>query len=1202
MLEETEASRLSRRQRILYQEFAFPAAVADRNHDPFLSLESAATWITDTGFKLFSRAVAAPETAMDTGLDVDEIPGDQLTAFRLAIVPPLYLAHNFFSLDNAPEWVRLGAFAAYTQSVQVPPSRLPSRSSSRGSRFGSSAASSPPQTRAGSVASSRISHRSSNRRSISVDSARQNHSSHAGSIRRSVSVDSFPDAPPRVPLAVEENDSSRGHSRGRKREKGKQKQASTRIHITREHSVDRIIPITAVPSTWAVPRDDAVYRLDLSASEHLFEKPKNAKNPMTIQRIIKREDQDSWGGGGGGHLQGDTWVVGFSDDLSVKVWCRRVHHHCKGVHVCEFVPDELFADCERYEPDLDAMRDLWHHQLDANEKEAASHGSILLRFYARVHNSKCPKRDCTGHAKLVLLRNRPNQYGKVYFVGCSEWDPSESLEHIYIPIPANLDEQAFKFVMENDGRLPEGTSIADSGTCSLTLHPRRTMKHCRYGHSLNGEVKVAKIVPRDCDCELIIFVPAEVDPAGNPRPEWTEHMAMVALRYYHNHPVHPVTKPSLEDEHRLGNVIAAIGVEGLTVQRLRNHPLTAAECGERLSKASPGFGDSRRVKDFIKDQTALKYPRGMGWEGVVHYMTTTQLLLQPSEQYIHAAMRKGDFSLVVTMHPLIATFIHLPQALCIDYTFKRIEGDMDEWRVAGFIDRYQKRVTFATLYCNRNTREAFFQLFFELFGIVKRLTGSELALRPWRPEANCRVILLDGEVAQAQGFGDFLVHYNDPTISGIHSRDPLALLAYSLKSCNIHFQRNIDKLAKSVSSADIRVLKSFTGLKTQEEIDAWHVFCAEHSDELIQNWYAQKLNNPWYLASMNQLLSKINPDDYSLTPNSTNLVESAHASRNSETSIRLPLLSGCLSTKEPDERMYDELMQVETGAVMSNYRNGLGDRERLSGQRMVSKMRKTAKRNTQIADYEALQLERVAGQAEWEDSLQRERGLKATIASLKGSRRADLKEKEKRLREQVQRELQARRDWRARRGEIDEELSALREGDLRGVRIQGCRPAKGIASTGHLDDTPNDVQDVGGADLDDAPNDIQDVGQADDSMDPFEIDPELAGYLFQAMDEYEQAADMFAEPPLDCTSEPASDYSILERAPPSPSSATDLNLPPFPELQLPNSETAVRASSNTAGKRRREVVELEEPAVDSGRPKRARNPTRKVQGLSYDDN
>ena len=64
--------------------------------------------------------------------------------------------------------------------------------------------------------------------------------------------------------------------------------------------------------------------------------------------------------------------------------------------------------------------------------------------------------------------------------------------------------------------------------------------------------------------------------------------------------------------------------------------------------------------------------------------------------------------------------------------------------------------TFASLYCNRFTHEAFLQLWTEFLDAVRRVTGRSLKLQPFDLDGSLRVILLDGEAAQAQGLGDYL--------------------------------------------------------------------------------------------------------------------------------------------------------------------------------------------------------------------------------------------------------------------------------------------------------------------------------------------------------------------------------------------------------------------------------------------------------------
>ncbi|KAJ7690280.1 hypothetical protein B0H14DRAFT_3049556, partial [Mycena olivaceomarginata] len=98
--------------------------------------------------------------------------------------------------------------------------------------------------------------------------------------------------------------------------------------------------------------------------------------------------------------------------------------------------------------------------------------------------------------------------------------------------------------------------------------------------------------------------------------------------------------------------------------------------GQRVSAVSPAFADVRKVRDRIAAHRKVEFPAGTGFSGVQHYMQTKDCALPVSERYIHAAMSKGDFKLVVTLHPQLAKFIHGVLALAIDYTFKRIEGDI----------------------------------------------------------------------------------------------------------------------------------------------------------------------------------------------------------------------------------------------------------------------------------------------------------------------------------------------------------------------------------------------------------------------------------------------------------------------------------------------------------------------------------------------
>lgn len=77
--------------------------------------------------------------------------------------------------------------------------------------------------------------------------------------------------------------------------------------------------------------------------------------------------------------------------------------------------------------------------------------------------------------------------------------------------------------------------------------------------------------------------------------------------------------------------------------------------------------------------------------GVLYHVDNVEKPLPIKERYIHAAMTKGDFTLVVTLNVQLVYLIHTVLSIVIDFTFKRVEGDMDEWVVSGFSDRFKRR-------------------------------------------------------------------------------------------------------------------------------------------------------------------------------------------------------------------------------------------------------------------------------------------------------------------------------------------------------------------------------------------------------------------------------------------------------------------------------------------------------------------------------
>ncbi|KAF7322576.1 hypothetical protein HMN09_00036100 [Mycena chlorophos] len=975
-----------------YAEFMFPAALSDESSAVHFDLGAPSDWMTSRGYRLWQEA--DPDRPLDPSLRAELAAVRHLSGYRDQILTPLYINNPFFSLVKWRQWINPVPFNTYMlgtfelernqssdisrgrQAVRPEPAFRPALRSASSPGYSPSHSESRPITPFSEGFSEAVSSEysaSRRSRSASVDRALDRQlqlasrnptpaASRAGSravsrvasravsraASRAVSRAASPasdGAPMSKPSA-----GKKGKKKASKKKKKKKTaesdsdSGSGRIKITRELEVDRIITLTEAPRCWTIPDGtdgEAIYLLSYAANKAALEVPGRVQGkPASYQRMdafLRTQDQDAWGGSTGSPSTGDAWVYAFGPK---RVRCRRAHLKCKGVSTCEHVSEELFGDCERLEPDPAAMRDLWNHELDANEREAASAESILSRFYQRVALSKCDG-DCDGSPVMVLRSNGANQYGKVYFVGCSKWTPAERWEHIYHAIPPNVDETTFKYVLENDGKLPADLNTGDvNATCALTLHPSLRLKHCPYSHIIDGIIRPSRILPRPCPAEMIVYIPIR-PPADKDDEYWykwddeLEFQCFVQLRNWHNHPSHPEAKPSAEDERRLEAAMRAMGSKHLSVRSLLKADSTSAIYGgQSISQTSPAFLNTRKIRDRIRSYQKQKFPKDLGFPGVMDHLEKKERALPINQRFIQAAIDKGDFKIVVTLNPKLAYLIHNVLALTVDTTFKRTEGEMDEWTVTGYSDRYKRRITFASLYCDRKSEESFRALFFELFDAIHRVTGEKLKLQPFYPDANCRIMMMDGEVAQALGLGSFLVHYNVPAISNIHSENPIELLSYCLKTCTWHFGRHIDELDKFGATPEmIQRLKSIMGLGSLEEIEEWKEYCRSVPNDKVLQWFQHKETHRWILPSINPTLSKITHDNWIITPRNSNIGEGAHAVRNAQTGTQLPLLTAILEDQQIQEDMTEEIHQSARDAIMRRRWAGPAEREKQQAQR-----------------------------------------------------------------------------------------------------------------------------------------------------------------------------------------------------------------------------------------------------------------------------
>ncbi|KAF8219461.1 hypothetical protein L208DRAFT_1383005 [Tricholoma matsutake] len=591
----------------------------------------------------------------------------------------------------------------------------------------------------------------------------------------------------------------------------------------------------------------------------------------------------------------------------------------------------------------------------------------------------------------------PSKHGKHYFIGCANWKSSECFEHRYLAIPANVDEIQFKHVFESGGKLL--SQITDNHKCVLTVHPKVGLKKCPYSHVIDGKIIPAKIIRRKCPTEMIIFVPVDKE----------IRKAVIILCNPHNHPMHPRTKPSFKDKKKITKAIHAAGTTGLTVLKLMNVPSLIVDQqlapstalvydGSSIADHSLPYMNWRRLCDKIQEEKLKEYPKGMGWDEAAQILGLGDWLV---------TYNNPESSNITSRNALVLLFN-------IDRLPNTVSAEVIKW-LKGFVGlASQSEIDKWHAFCRSVDDESvqsidtiifWVFLFTEFADTVTRVTGSILKLHAFFPDGSLRCIILDAEAAQILGLGDWLVTYNNPESSNITSRNALVLLF------------NIDRLPNTVSAEVIKQLKGFVGLASQSEIDEWHAFGTRIKSSMSESW--------------------------DLTPNHSNLAETAHAARNAETSIGIPVLTAVLQAREWDNAKAKEIELMEKSGNMPHRWNGPDKRELLQAQRQAWGLRKSNVWNDQLARYDELQEERQIGIEQNKESLGQQKVLKGQKKEIqeafKTGKQSDLKVQLDRIGIDIKGEQELHRKWRSRQKDIDDEVWELKTGGLNGARLNGWR-------------------------------------------------------------------------------------------------------------------------------------------------------------------
>ncbi|KAJ6513998.1 hypothetical protein DFH09DRAFT_1374151 [Mycena vulgaris] len=876
---------------------------------------------------------------------------EHLAAYIKQTFPPPLVALGYYTVENAVNWLDFDKFMRWlSHAIQT------------------TAASASINTNAFPGSPSILSHPTSSSPSTVHSPPRSN------------AVDTT-DSPPPAPLlrhqkrkrqpedvicitSDSESDSHIQSTSTKKRAKhNKRSKSDGRVVISKQLSCSEIRTITKIPSCWTVPHPedgDFAYLLDISEDQREWLDKKN--EPLSMIAIIKSEDQDSWGEGTGGSRTKPTNVVALGN-----VPCQAATHQCQGVWICSQFDQSLLDGHERYEPDDDAMRELWEADRAVNVRDTSSMSIRAAAFYTEVHRKKCKfvaadGAECPGTPVYRKLRQM-NLDGKYGFIGCENFAAGQS--HRFVTINRDVDEDLLIELFQNNGQFKSFVNTI-TATCARVLPPGQGGKGertCPYPHiDVNGNIIKGELIRRKCNATIKIFAPIDRD----------DRRAIVYLSGPHNHPRPPSTKLSRTGKDAHKEAILAAGTTGLTVLKCDNAGSTSKVFGGNIpATLDPALSNPRIKRKLIYDLKTLDNPHGLGFEGeflsrsfnlaiditpgVCFFQRKMRETLPADKRYIHYLTSEDGIEIILTMLPFLARRIHSAKASLYDNTYARVHGVWKEWEVVIWDDKLDFRATITRIYSTRETYEVFGKMWPALWDTIHRVTGVEVKFKFIHGEG-LRTVLVDGTKPQANAFGADLIARNKPHLSGVHVTDPQAILPFILRTCVFHVNRK------------------FAAMALADELDEFIEWCKNSEHKVVRDWIKDKDSvRDWFWSSINEFLSEIPKEDWYLTPGDTKVPTRILIN----TRERIFHFWKQSNAYQLDLQVEEKIKLMEEQCVLINHRNSKGHRDRNDASRRSANHHKALDRSHAREEIEGIDAQ-VKALKEKKKALQATSGIKKT--------------------------------------------------------------------------------------------------------------------------------------------------------------------------------------------------------------------------------
>ncbi|PKY22744.1 hypothetical protein RhiirB3_526006 [Rhizophagus irregularis] len=539
------------------------------------------------------------------------------------------------------------------------------------------------------------------------------------------------------------------------------------------------------------------------------------------------------------------------------IWCPFLGYHVKKyIRTCQGI--------KAYEHLNEDLRNKVHTEVDMDQD-----------FYQTPSEAALEQR--TKEAKTYLIyvshfvsRKQTRQISSAteeWFIGCSNWcDKVKKGKHYFEKLKNDVDPELLGRLF-NGENLESIGEIGEANSCNVILSSNSRRKTCGFLHQHSDDrIKEGRIVEHKCKNKFYKIIPLDL--------KKTPYVILISKGIHTHHPPPPSNVPSDITE----KLKKMIEVESEELVNITARKLISGN----LIKATFGREYLPQHIIYIHGQSTI--------------LGLTYNIWKCEEKYLGYVQQSATFSnghiMVICMSEVMAHAWTKLEYFEIDLSFKRVQGDINEFEVNCYDSQHNMSLTYAHVFTNIADAIAYERMFNALFDWIYQLTGNKPQIYHIH-QKGWKCILGDLDQAQAKGLGMALHKIHNSLTWEEH-------LLHIFKSCHIHYNRNVKNNKYSYQLK--KLMYEFPNASTTERVNQIFEELEASDESIIKDWIAF-YSKPWVRASLNPIYSFIALDIWQNAPDNTNVAESCHANCNRDGKA-LPLEAAILKAKNYDERQF----------------------------------------------------------------------------------------------------------------------------------------------------------------------------------------------------------------------------------------------------------------------------------------------------------